>query len=169
MQPFFIVHFCFIFVFWFTNIPVLAYVNVISCLLYVIIYALYRKNKLGFVFALMTVEVLFHAAMCSEYLGDAGFTEALLFLPLLFFIHPSSLEKKILYFVLIISVYVALRYNDQFHEPLYAIDDVLLKSYALGTSILIIIIDCYIAYFAYKIIEVQKKTLILTVNKLYKS
>lgn len=150
---FFVIHSSFISFFYFTDLKILAYLNIASALSYVASYGLNRYGFCNAAFLVMTLEVLVHASFCSEFLGDAGFSDALLFLPVLFFINPAKFRTKILYFIVIIISYIALRYNDQFHTPLYEIDEDILKSMAVGTSILIIIIDCYIAYFAYSIIQ----------------
>lgn len=156
---FLILHFGFALIFAATNLPVLAVTNIVSVFFYYAILWLSAKHYTRWAFALLTVEVIAHAGLCSILLGDAGFTEALLFLPIVFFLFPTHVRNKIMYFLFIMVFYIAFRYNDQFGTPVADINMSLLQTFALSTSILIIIIDCYIAYCAFKMIESQSATI----------
>ena len=146
------IHFSFIFLFFITGVEELVVFNFVSSLVY--IFALYLNNiqKYNIAFALLSLEVIAHAYLCSQYIGDAGFTEALLFLPMLFFIHPVHTRAKFGYFAGIVCVYMALLYNDQFHDPQYILDIFLLRFFNIGTALLVLLISSYIAHVIYRAI-----------------
>lgn len=141
------IHFFFAFLFYVTGIQSLVLFNTFSVLLYMVTIFLCTRSRYNLAFILTTCEVIAHAVLCTYLLGDSGFKDALLFLPVLFFVHPTGVRKKLLFFISILLLYVGLSYTEQFGKPVYALHEDVLKSFVVGTSVLIIAIDSYIAYF----------------------
>ena len=153
------IHLSFIGLFYIQDVWQLVVFNVFSAFLYVGCLALNRYQFFNTAFLLTSAEVVVHAALCSHFLGNAGFSEAALFLPMLFFIHPASTPRKFVYFACILSAYLVLTYNDQTQSPQYILGVSTMQFLNLSTSLLIITIGSYIAYYTYSTIRTKEEAL----------
>ena len=153
------IHLSFIGLFYVQDIWQLVVFNFLSALLYVGCLALNRYQFFNTAFLLTSAEVVVHAALCSHFLGNAGFSEAVLFLPMLFFIHPTSTPRKFAYFACILAAYLIFTYNDQTQSPQYILGASTMQFLNLSTSLLIITIGSYIAYYTYSTIRTKEEAL----------
>lgn len=156
---FFFIHIGFIGLFWFYKVPELFYFNIGSSLLYVLLMWMHRARLHNLSFTFLTLEVAVHATLCSHLLGDAGFSAAILFLPMIFFLHPCHTRYKILYFLGILAVYLALVFHDQLNMPYYLLGKGLMTLFNMSTSLLIISIGSYIAYYTFSAIKEKEAML----------
>ncbi len=108
-----------------------------------------RRGKVDISFAALAVEVVAHAGLCSVYLGKVGFSQAVQFLPMMFFIHPAKLWVKLCFYILTVLSYILLVYNDGIHTPIKQLDPEVARMLTMATSFLIISIGSYIAYFMF--------------------
>lgn len=152
-------HFLFIPLFYYTGIPELVVLNAFSGCLYLIMIWINSKGRYGIAFSLLTIEVFLHAYFCSIYIGDAGFSDAVMVLPVLFFVSPYRILAKIIFFFSVIAGYILLVINDQLASHIYEFSNVFLGYFEILTAILIVVIDSYIAYYAFKIIKSQNSLL----------
>jgi hypothetical protein len=125
--------------------------------LYIFAVWLNAKEHPNIAFSLAIIEVCVHAYLCSNLIGDAGFSDAILYLPMLFFLHPCNLRYKLFFFLTVILLYIHLVFNDQLSIPLYDLNQNLLGVFEVMTSVLLVVIDSYIAFFAYRIIKMKNE------------
>lgn len=149
------IHVLFIPLFWVTSIPEMLGFNVFSVVLYGAVFGLNKKGYHDFAFILCVGEVCAHAFLCAFLIGDAGFSGALLALPVLFFISGHKILTKLLFFAAILLAYFGLVVNEQFTTPMYSFDQSILGYFEVITAMLVVIIDSYIAYYAYMIIKLR--------------
>lgn len=140
------IHFSFIFLFYAQGVTELAIFNAASVFLYIFVLTLNAKNFLNIAFCLVSLEIFFHAYFCSIFIGDAGFSDALLIVPVLFFLSNHTLPTKLGFLVSITFVYFLLVLNDQFSVPIYNFSEFKLGVFEVLTAMLTLTIDSYIAF-----------------------
>jgi diguanylate cyclase (GGDEF)-like protein len=160
---FLVIHTLFIPLFLWRGIPELALFNVMSALLYAGCLWLNRHGHYNLTFVVLVTEVIIHAGLCSLFLGNAGFSQAVLFLPMLYFIHPAPLRYKGWFFAFMVGVYLLLVYHDQVNTPLHPLGPTGMQFFNMSTSFLIIGIGSYIAYYTYSTIK-EKEALLEAEN-----
>lgn len=128
------------------------------------VYLLFLAIHFSFIFLFFVTGV--EELVIFNFASSLIYILALLFLPMLFFIHPIQTRAKLIYFGVIVCVYVSLLYNDQFRDPSYILDGFLLRSFNIGTAMLILLITSYIAHVIYRAIISKEEQLVEENTKL---
>lgn len=103
----FVIHMVWLVGFWWLQFEIMAAVNVISCLVYVIAYYLMKKRKYVTCFFLVLTEVMAHAAAATIVLGwETGFHYYMIVTAYVLFFFPQIREVKAAAFVIIIILYM---------------------------------------------------------------
>lgn len=157
--PLFIsLHFSFVFLFSYLGIRELVVFNIFSVSLYAYCFYLNKRQQYFYSYALCTIEVLTHAAFCSVLIGNTGFSDAVIFLPVLFFLYPVAKRIKFAYAAGIALFYVCLSYYEQVFLPLYTLDATLIRGLNIGTNFLITLIaSCLALYFHNTIFQKEEE------------
>jgi hypothetical protein len=144
-----VIHTSFIPLFFWQGVDQLGFFNMGSAIMYIGCLWLNRRGQFNVSFAALAIEVVAHAGLCSVYLGKVGFSQAVQFLPMMFFLHPAKLWVKFCFYGLTVLSYILLVYNDGIHSPIKVLDSEVAQLLTMSTSFLIISIGSYIAYFVF--------------------
>jgi len=150
---FMVIHAMFIPLFYFSNVQELFIFNGFSVICYSLVLWLNKRNKIILAFSFATAEIIAHAYLCSILIGDAGFSDAILVLPVIFFVSFYKLSTKIIFFISVILIYLFLIFNEQLTTPVYDFNSTALGYFEILSSILIVVIDSYVAYYAFNTLK----------------
>jgi len=114
-----IFHILYIPLFFFLNIKVLAFLNIGSSVLWLIILRLHLKGNLEVSAILGIIEIALHQTMCVIIIGwRCGFQFYLMTIALGIFFMPFKRVKAIFLFIFLTSLYLALEYYSGRYDPL---------------------------------------------------
>jgi len=162
-----IFHILFVPLFFLLNVRFLAFFNIGSSILWIIILRLHLKGDLKTSPILATIEVAVHQAMCVIFIGwNSGFQYYLMVIALGVFFMPFKKKFAVFLFISITGLYLILDYYSQIKTPLTPLDpfvtDIIRYSISMSIFLLLGLIGFYYnsaANNAEAVLEQEKITL----------
>ncbi|MDH5659850.1 MAG: ATP-binding protein [Gammaproteobacteria bacterium] len=145
------VHLCFIPIFYYLNISVLALYNVFSIFIFTLSFILNRKGFHTASTIPATLEILLHATLAIYFIGwESGFFYPLLaIIPLVFSNPATEKSHKIIIAILLAGFYLSLKYFANSHLPVVQLEkDVINNLYFMNSFFIIIGISTLVYYFS---------------------
>ena len=144
-------HICFVPIFYYLNLTVLALYNIFSVAVFIFAYILNGKGHLTVSAISVSIEILLHAALAIYFIGwESGFFYYLLAIIPLIFSNPTTTNvQKIAITIFIATFYLSLKYFANTHTPLVLLDKNILNNLYFMNSLFIIIgISGLVHYFS---------------------
>ncbi len=156
-----IVHLGFIPLFFKLGIPVLAYVNGLSIVIYAVAILLNARQKLFFSTSLVTLELLGHAALVVYFIGwDSGFfIYVLALIPLLFYMPLLNNPARAAGFFGISLFYIGLRYYTDTHAPVVQLEQTVLNVLYYGNSMVFMLTLAFLSFYFSKATHISEAKL----------
>lgn len=144
-------HLCFIPIFYYLNLSVLAVYNVFSVLIFTLSYILNEKGRHTLSTIIASFEILLHASLTLYFISwESGFFYYVLAIIPLVFSNPSTPNShKIIISILITSFFLSLKYFTNTHIPAVLLNkDTLNNLYFMNSAFIITGISAIVYYFS---------------------
>ena len=142
-------HLCFIPIFLYLNLTVLAIYNIFSIAIFILSFILNKKGYHAESTIPASLEIMFHASLAVYFIGwESGFFYyTLAIIPLVFSNPTASRIQKILISVVIIIFFLSLKYFSNSHIPnIYLDKDVINNLYFMNSFFIIVGISALVYY-----------------------